>query len=110
MAVLSAHHTNVPLRFSLATICIIGGGVSGLTAAITASNAVANRPDNFKVVLLEATPDLGGRVQSDVTDDGFVLDRGFAVFIEEYPVAKEVLDMEALNLGKFLPGALVKCK
>jgi phytoene dehydrogenase-like protein len=110
MVFFGAHNTNVPLRFSLATICIIGGGVSGLTAAITASNAVTNRPDNFKVVLLEATPDLGGRVQSDVTDDGFVLDRGFAVFIEEYPVAKEVLDMEALNLGKFLPGALVKCK
>jgi len=93
-----------------ASICIIGGGVSGLTAAITASDALLNKPGDFKIVLLEATPHLGGRVQSDVTDDGFVLDRGFAVFIEEYPAAKKILDMEALKLGKFLPGALVKCQ
>ena len=106
-------HSNATVFFFLyflASICIIGGGVSGLAAAITAANAVKNKPIDFKIILLEATSTLGGRVQSDVTDDGFVLDRGFAVFIEEYPVAKQLLDMQALELGKFLPGALVKCK
>jgi phytoene dehydrogenase-like protein len=39
-----------------------------------------------------------------------VLDRGFAVFIEEYPVAKQVLNYTKLELGSFLPGALVKLK
>jgi hypothetical protein len=90
-------------------LCIIGGGVSGLTAAITASNKAKGNASG-KLVLLEATETLGGRVQSDTTEDGYVLDRGFAVFIEEYPVSKEVLDYEALKLGKFLPGALVKVK
>jgi protoporphyrinogen oxidase len=90
-------------------LCIVGGGVSGLTAAITALEKAKGKGKD-KVVLLEGTETLGGRVQSDKTEDGYVLDRGFAVFIEEYPVAKELLDYEALQLGKFLPGALVKVK
>jgi phytoene dehydrogenase-like protein len=85
---------------------VIGGGVAGLTAAITASrDAIAS---NSKIVVLEASSTWGGRVQSDVRPDGYVLDRGFAVFIEEYPLAKQLLDYEALKLGRFLPGALVK--
>lgn len=90
-----------------ATICVVGGGVSGLTAALTAAR---DSSDDCKIVLLEAGPTVGGRVQSDVTEDGFVLDRGFAVFIEEYPFAKQLLDYDDLKLGKFLPGALVKIK
>jgi hypothetical protein len=90
-------------------LCIVGGGVSGLTAAIKASEK-AKGDTKGKVILLEGTETLGGRVQSDKTEDGYVLDRGFAVFIEEYPVAKAMLDYDALQLGKFLPGALVKVK
>lgn len=61
-------------------------------------------------MLIESSPTLGGRVQSDFTKDGIVLDRGFAVFIEEYPLAKQLIDYHDLQLGKFLPGALVKIK
>eukprot|EP00978_Attheya_sp_CCMP212_P010252 scaffold24666_cov49-Attheya_sp.AAC.4 len=85
-------------------------GVSGLTAAITAAEAAGGKNSDTKVVLLESSPTLGGRVQSDMTEDGYVLDRGFAVFIEEYPAAKALLDYDDLSLGKFLPGALVKTK
>jgi phytoene dehydrogenase-like protein len=90
-----------------ADVCIIGGGVSGLAAAFTASNATAGA-GQARIVLLEASAAVGGRVRSDVTDDGFVLDRGFAVFIEEYPWAKELIDYDDLKLGRFQPGALVK--
>ena len=86
------------------SVCIVGGGVSGLTAAITATNGLGND----KVMLLESSASVGGRVQSDVTDDGVTLDRGFAVFIEEYPFSKQLLDYDGLQLRKFLPGALVK--
>jgi len=92
------------------SLCVIGGGVSGLTAAITAAEAAGGKNSDTKVVLLESSPTLGGRVQSDMTEDGYVLDRGFAVFIEEYPAAKALLDYNDLSLGKFLPGALVKTK
>jgi phytoene dehydrogenase-like protein len=88
-----------------AAICIVGGGVSGLVAAREAANYCKD-----SILLLEATETVGGRVQSDITEDGFTLDRGFAVFIQEYPVAKQVLDFEQLRLGSFVPGALVKIK
>jgi phytoene dehydrogenase-like protein len=91
-----------------ADIVIIGGGVSGLTAAITASQAV--KKGDLKIVLLESSSRLGGRVMSEVTDDGYTLDEGFAVFLDEYPEVRKVLDFEALKLKPFLPGALVKLK
>lgn len=81
-----------------------------MTAAITAAKEMSTSTDNKnkKIVLVEASPTYGGRVQSDVTDDGFILDRGFAVFIEQYPLSRQLLDYEALELGQFLPGAMVK--
>lgn len=88
------------------SVCVIGGGVSGLTAAITAANGLSDE----SVILLEASATVGGRVQSDVTDDGIKLDRGFAVFIEEYPFSKQLLEYESLKLCKFLPGALIKLR
>eukprot|EP00594_Rhizosolenia_setigera_P019566 CAMPEP_0178962766 /NCGR_PEP_ID=MMETSP0789-20121207/14573_1 /TAXON_ID=3005 /ORGANISM="Rhizosolenia setigera, Strain CCMP 1694" /LENGTH=439 /DNA_ID=CAMNT_0020647005 /DNA_START=233 /DNA_END=1552 /DNA_ORIENTATION=- len=62
--------------------------------------------DIGKIVLLEKQESLGGRVKSDYVD-GYILDRGFAVFIEEYPMAKKLLDYEELNLKKFWPGAKI---
>ena len=88
-------------------LVIVGGGVSGLAAAVTAAEKAKK---NQRIILLEASSKLGGRVQSEETDDGFVLDEGFAVFIEEYPDVKKLLDFEALKLKPFLPGALVKLK
>ena len=38
-------------------------------------------------VLLEASDRVGGRVRTD-TVDGFLLDRGFAIFLTSYPEAK----------------------
>lgn len=86
-----------------AQICIIGGGLSGLAASTSAISAAAS---GAKVVLLEASDKCGGRVQSDV-ENGFVFDRGFAVFIEEYPFSKKLLDYEDLKLRRFLPGAAI---
>lgn len=91
-------------------VLVIGGGVSGLTAAIKAAEGLKKKNPAAKVLLVEADSELGGRVMSETTDDGFVLDKGFAVFIEEYPEAKKLLDYEALKLKPFLPGALVKLK
>lgn len=92
-----------------ASVVIIGGGVSGLIAAIKAAQGLKKSSES-KVILLEADSEVGGRVMSETTDDGFVLDKGFAVFIEEYPEAKKLLDYDALKLKPFLPGALVKLK
>ena len=103
------------------SVCIVGGGVSGLTASIKCAQELSTNEtgqdddsessessSSSSIVLLEADSNVGGRVQSDTTDDGYTLDRGFAVFIQEYPQAKMLLNYTDLKLGQFLPGALVK--
>ena len=90
-----------------ASVCVVGGGVSGLSAAISCAKGLS-KVDESQIVLLEASPTVGGRVQSDKTQDGYTLDRGFAVFIEAYPESQKLLDYDKLHLGQFLPGALVK--
>ena len=111
---ITPHRNMKELMPEEADVCIIGAGVSGLTAALQtcctmlSNNTRESDAASIKVIVLEASPTTGGRVQSDVTENGFILDRGFAVFLESYPVAQNVLDYEALQLRPFLPGALIK--
>ena len=39
--------------------------------------------------------------------DGYQLDHGFQVLLDAYPMAQKYLDYEALDLAKFLPGAMI---
>ena len=59
------------------------------------------------VVVLEAGDGVGGRVRTDAVD-GFLLDRGFQIFLTSYPEAQEALDYPALDLRPFYAGALVR--
>ena len=81
-------------------VAIIGGGISGLSAAIQLKSAGID----FKI--LEAQNEIGGRVRSKKVDD-FILDRGFQVLLTAYPEAKKILDYDALQLKHFDPGALI---
>ena len=56
--------------------------------------------------MLEASDGVGGRVRTD-TVDGFRLDRGFQILLTAYPEARRQLDLDALDLCSFDPGALV---
>ncbi len=60
----------------------------------------------LKVLVLEGSDGVGGRVRTDEVD-GFLLDRGFQVFLDAYPEAGRILDLQALDLRPFRPGALV---
>ena len=79
---------------------IIGGGISGLTAAYYLQKAGLNYQ------IIEATDRVGGRIKTDVIN-GYRLDRGFQVFLTAYPEAKKILNYEALNLKAFDPGAVL---
>lgn len=81
-------------------VIVIGAGLAGLAAATRL------RAENIPFVLLEASDAVGGRVRSDVVD-GFILDRGFQIFITAYPEARRLLNYEALDLRKFYSGAQV---
>ena len=61
-------------------VVIIGGGISGLAAAHRL------REHNVHVTLLEASPRLGGIIQTEHRD-GFLLERGPDSFISEKPQA-----------------------
>jgi len=67
-------------------IAIVGSGVSGLVAAKT----IAKESKNNEVTMFEGSNSIGGRVAS-LERGGFTLDRGFAVFIDSYPVVREIL-------------------
>ena len=84
-----------------ADVVIVGGGLAGLACA----RELARR--GTRPLVLEASDRVGGRVRTDGVD-GFRLDRGFQVFLPAYPEARRILDYDALSLGSFRNGALVR--
>ncbi|OGX87387.1 amine oxidase [Hymenobacter lapidarius] len=83
-------------------IIIIGAGMAGLACATWLHRA--GRP----VIVLEAADAVGGRVRTDVTADGFRLDRGFQVLLTNYPEARRIFDYGALHLKSFRSGAVIR--
>ncbi|KAG2482905.1 hypothetical protein HYH03_018187 [Edaphochlamys debaryana] len=83
-----------------ADVIVIGAGIAGLSAAVELQKAGASP------LVLEASDGVGGRSRTDVVD-GFLLDRGFQIFLTGYPECQTALDYEALQLQPFYAGALV---
>ena len=57
-----------------ADVIVVGAGVAGLTCALNLQQR------GVKPLVLEASDGVGGRVRTDVVD-GFLLDRGFQIFL-----------------------------
>ncbi|WP_448640085.1 FAD-dependent oxidoreductase [Geodermatophilus sp. URMC 63] len=85
-----------------AEVVVVGAGLAGLSVA---TRLVAAGRD---VHVLEAGAHAGGRLATERVD-GFVVDRGFQVFNTGYPRAAD-LDLGALDLGYFTPGAVVRAE
>ncbi|NBD13945.1 FAD-dependent oxidoreductase [Corallococcus sp. c25j21] len=81
-------------------VIVVGGGLAGLACA----NALLEARVDAHV--LEAAEAPGGRVRTD-SYEGFLLDRGFQVYLTAYPEGQRVLDLQALSLHRFIPGAKV---
>jgi phytoene dehydrogenase-like protein len=79
---------------------VVGAGLAGLACA----GELVRR--GRRVMVLESADRVGGRVATD-TVEGFRVDRGFQVYNDAYPEGRRHLDLAALQLGRFEPGALV---
>ena len=60
-------------------------------------------------LIIDSQNAVGGRVQTEIVE-GYELDRGCQVFIDAYPESKQVFNYKALELRRFIPGALIRYK
>ena len=81
-------------------VAVAGGGLAGLVAARHLAD------DGHDVVLFEREETAGGRVRTTRVD-GLTLDRGFQVLFTAYPAVNRELDLDALDLRSFTPGATI---
>ncbi|MEK9656839.1 MAG: FAD-dependent oxidoreductase [bacterium] len=75
-------------------VLVVGAGLAGLRVADLLEQK------GLDVCILEAEERIGGRIQTDEVD-GFLLDRGFQVFLPHYPAARNCFDYPSLDLCFF---------
>ena len=82
-------------------VLVIGAGLAGLACARSLVD------QGLAVQVLERSDAVGGRVRTDMVD-GFRCDRGFQLLNPAYPAVRRLVDVDALSLGSFGAGALVR--
>ncbi|MFE3324244.1 NAD(P)/FAD-dependent oxidoreductase [Streptomyces sp. NPDC059176] len=83
-----------------ADVVIVGAGAAGLSAAHRLTSA------GVTVIVLEAAPQVGGRMATDLVD-GFRLDRGGQLLNTSYPELRRTPALDRLPLRSFEAGVLV---
>jgi phytoene dehydrogenase-like protein len=81
-------------------VVIVGAGLAGLCCARRLFQCGKSSQ------VLESSDEIGGRLRTDEVD-GFLLDRGFQLYLTAYPEGRGVLDLEALDLRCFQRAALI---
>lgn len=81
-------------------VIIIGAGLAGLCCAKKLHD------NGVPFAIYESSDNVGGRIRTDNVD-GYLLDRGFQIFLSAYPEAASLLDYRKLDLKPFTPGAMV---
>lgn len=81
------------------SVAIIGAGLSGL--------ACATHLQDFEVHIFDELSEVGGRVYTD-HENGYLLDRGFQVYLPAYEEGKKIFDYPSLNFKKFSAGARIR--
>ncbi len=97
---MATEHTSEPAVCAESEVAIVGGGLAGLSCAAVLEN------NGVEYTILEKSPSIGGKVATDHID-GFVLDRGFQVYLGHYPMGKRLLDYTKLELRPFYKGLYI---
>ena len=92
------HDTDLPDRTD---VVVVGAGLAGLACAR------GLRRRGLDVLVVDGAEAVGGRVRTDVVD-GFLVDRGFQILNTSYPALRAAVDLDALDLHPFVPGAAVR--
>jgi phytoene dehydrogenase-like protein len=82
-------------------IVVVGAGLAGLVCARVLHRA------RVPFLVFEREESIGGRVRTDVSEDGFRLDRGFQVLFTRYPAVRRHLDLAQLGVRTLAPGAII---
>lgn len=85
----------------MSDVVVVGAGPAGLACAHDLGRA------GISCTVVEASDGVGGRVRTDLVD-GYRLDRGFQILLTAYPEVQARLDLAALDLRHFGPGAVVR--
>ncbi len=85
-----------------APVIIVGAGMAGLACARSLHRA------GRSFQLFEAASALGGRVRTDITEEGFRLDRGFQVLLTAYPEVHRQINRGRLQPRAFRSGAIIR--
>lgn len=70
-------------------VAVIGGGITGLTAAFFLQQQARNQKLPLEIVLIEATHRLGGRIQT-LRKDNFIIERGPDSFFDKDQVIEKL--------------------
>ncbi|MDQ0416841.1 oxygen-dependent protoporphyrinogen oxidase [Croceifilum oryzae] len=71
-------------------IVIVGGGITGLSAAFYLQKEIRARKLPWKITLLESKQQLGGKIQT-IVRDGYTMERGPDSFISRKPSAAQLV-------------------
>ncbi|MFA5844726.1 MAG: protoporphyrinogen oxidase [Coriobacteriia bacterium] len=80
-------------------VVVIGGGVAGLGAAFKVKRA-ADAGNDVTFTLVERDPRLGGKIASEVTGDGFIIDGGPDCFLTSKPAVHRVAELMGIDKDK----------